>query len=470
MIKVFVKPVLIACVLMLSGCMGKKVNYRPLLSEGEQVGSILIRNVTLFNGKDTVAIEAQDVFIKGGEIEWVGNTGTGAGFAAKLIDGTGKFLSPGFTDTHVHLMATGAVPWHGVAPDAKHNLEAFLACGITTVFDLGGVSSMLDKLEKKVADGKIPGPNILNTHSPITAPESHPIPTIKQLMKGPAGKMLANMIVTADEVADAKPIVADMKKKNVDYIKLICDQIPPGSPILKEEVMKAIIDESHSAGYKVFVHIGSPENAMAAVHSGADVIAHFPWRGALTAEQARQIAAAKVKMIFTLAGFDGVGHMCMGNFEASEVEKNHSHEEVYGPASGAEGKKILEQPVLGEFAKEVNANMEVWKSNVRLLNNAGVEFLVGTDSPIPGAYEGGSFHRELEVMNQMGIPNGTLMKSATSGPAGVIPGKNNWGTIEAGKKADLVLLDGNPLKDIRETRNINLVIKSGTVYTPLNNQ
>ena len=167
--------------------MGCKDYYtKELVKKSNNTFPILITEVTIFNGKDSVLILNKDVFIENGFIKVITNHYAPAkGKSYKTINGKGKTLMPGLIDAHVHLSGSGCVPWKNVNANETYNLSAYLHSGITTVYDMGGIASSLEKLSKKVEKGKLLGPYIYHSHIPITIENSHPIPLSKEMLGWP---------------------------------------------------------------------------------------------------------------------------------------------------------------------------------------------------------------------------------------------------------------------------------------------
>ena len=340
--------------------------------------SLLITNVTIFNGRDSVLLENRNVLVENGEIKAI--IKSEIPFKEKKIDGTGKFLIPGFIDAHVHLSGSGAVPWANVKPDMEYNLKAYLQTGITTVYDLGGLASELNKLAAKVEKREVLGPSIFHTHIPITVPNSHPIPLSKEILTWPLNKMVEMISPVIKTPEDAPKVIKNYLEKEVDYVKIICDQIPPGSPEMSLKQMKAVAQVAHDNGKKVIAHIGSPDNAIAAVEAGIDVLAHGIWRERLNEEQATRIAQSQIPIIYTAAAFHNVSEIQNGNFQHSALDKELVPAEILDPVTGDKGKDVHQQNIMNEFFKQVADEHKNLELNFKLLKQHEAKILVGTDS------------------------------------------------------------------------------------------
>ncbi len=437
-------------------------NNMGLIGKVENTKPILIRNVSIFNGETDSLMRNKTVLIRDGVIVNI----TSEKYEAVnnefyIIDGKGKTLMPGLIDSHVHLQGNGAVPWKKVKVSFENNLSAYVYSGITTVYDLGGISSRSEKLKTSILSDKFIGPDIYHSHIPITVKNGHPIPLNKEMLPWPLKSMVNLVMPTISSPTEAKTLIKSYSKQKIDYVKIICDEIPVGSPQMTFDEMKAICDESHALGFKVFVHIGSPENAIDAVNAGADILAHGIWRGKLTDEQADIIANSGVPIIYTLAGFVNVNEINHGHFTPSEIDELLIPRGVILPVSDSNGLDVHNQKVMNEFFDDVSRNQPYWLSNFNLLHQRNVHIIVGTDSSLPGTYAGSTYYQELDELSEFGLSNFDILKGATSLASKLFLRNPNFGTVEIGKKANLLLLNGNPLLDLSVVKHPELILLNG---------
>ncbi|MFY0607505.1 MAG: amidohydrolase family protein [Cyclobacteriaceae bacterium] len=439
---------------------------KKLVEIDQNSGPILITGVNIFDGKTNSLIENRDVFIKNGFIATIADSIVSTeGY--QTIDGRGKTLMPGLIDSHVHLSGSGAVPWENESANMEYNLSAYLYSGITAVYDLGGLAGDLSKIAEKVDNRDIIGPSIYHTHIPITVKNSHPIPLTKQMLPWPLKSLVNAISPTIDDISDAKNLIEKYLKNDVDYVKVICDQIPPGSPEMTFEQLKALIDEAHKSDKKVFAHIGSPENAISAVEAGADILAHGIWRGKLSPEQADIIAASKIPIVYTISGFYNVSKIHNGEYQPSDLDRYLVPDHILSPVTGENGKDVHQQDVMNSFFEDVNNQSAFWLHNFRLLHDRGVPILVGTDSNLPGTYAGSTYFQEMNLLKKFGLSNFEILTGATYLSSRLFLDNPDFGLVGEGKRANLLLIDGNPLENIELIQSPHLILLNGNIVEKL---
>lgn len=443
------------------GACSKNAND-PLVEKSSHSESILIKKVHIFNGRDREIMSPKDVLIQDGIIKSISDE-IEENPNQIVINGAGQTLMPGMVDAHVHLSGSGAVPWENHKADVIYNLQAYLYAGVTTVYDLGGLAGDISEFSDQIETGEILGPRVFNTHIPITVKNAHPIPLTEIMLPWPLKSMVNTISPTIDHVSEAPKLIEKYTSKEIDYVKIICDQIPPGSPEMNFEQLQALVAASHKAGKKVFVHIGSPENAMNAIKAGADVLAHGVWRGKLSEEQASFIARSNVPIIYTISGFKNVAHIHNGVFKPNELDQKLVPQEVLVPVTLEKGKDVHQQKVMNNFFKDVSAHSGYWEQNFTLLYQKGARILVGTDSNLPGTYAGSTYYQELDELKNFGMTNFEILTGATFLNAKLFLEHPDFGFVGVDMQADLLLIDGNPLEDLQLVKKPNLIIKSGEI-------
>lgn len=441
--------------------LGPLMDTPPLLAARPAPAVLFFHDVSVFTGAEPTARPHCDVVVQGGKVVSVRPTGGSAPAGAEIVEGAGRTLLPGYIDAHTHVIGSGGGPWAPSRTSDAHNLEAYAWAGVTTTFVLGGLASELASLEKAMSAGKFIGPRLWYTHTPITTPGGHPLLVGKEIFPWPMSALVASMVPQPSTPAAAEAAVADTVARDVHFVKAIVDRLPPSAPVMSEEIVRALAEASHKRGKKLFVHIGTIEDALSAVRAGADVLAHGIYRGAVSPAQAEEIARRKVPLIFTYAGWVRTAAIARGDFKPSDLDRATVPSAILESVGGDAGRIYCMTGAMGEFGAALLENERFWKDNVRVLHAAGVIMLVGTDSPLPGVFPGSSYHEEMRLLVEAGIPPGEVLLGATSRAAAVLG--LEVGRVEDGRPADLVLVKGDPVADIKDAAAVEMVLLRGKV-------
>ena len=385
----------------------------------------VIENVRVFDGEE--CLPASTVVLGEGKIIGLG-TKIQVPPGADVIDGTGMMLLPGLFDAHVHV-------WHA------DNLKQSLVFGVTTVVDMFMDVKTMTALKKLQATKGRAGdlaylisPGIL-----ATSPGGH-------------GTQYGLPIPTLSKPEDAGPWVADRVKEGSDFIKIIWDD---GSaygmtrPTLDSATVAAVIAAAHKQGRQAIIHAATQAQCREALEAGVDGLAHLFFDNAYDPEFGRLAARKGAFVIPTLAGLE--------NFGAGSAAASLTADPALSPFLTPDDHQMLAMTFPftvqeGAYAAEERA--------IRQLADAGVPILAGTDAPNPGTTFGASLHRELELLVKAGLPPLEALRSATSIPAETF-GLSDRGRIREGITADCVLVEGDPTRDIKDTRRIVAVWRAG---------
>jgi imidazolonepropionase-like amidohydrolase len=392
---------------------------------------------------------------------------------AQVIDATGKFLIPGLTDSHLHLTGAGEP-----AGSRDFFLPLLLANGITTVRDMGGYLQSLVPLREEIRDGKRLGPEIF-----------FPGP----YLDGDPPSFQPSLVVTNPTQAtdDVQSLVA----QRVDFIKV--------QSILSRTAYFAIADAAKQQHISFVGHVPDRVTAAEASDAGQKSIEHLTgvlracssaeprlmeeqFRGAPKNEtpqgsHAREIGWQR-ELLSTYSG-----KTC--DALIAKLRSNHTwqtptlvllrHDAYPTPRSDAAAADLLPYvpKTIVSTWKDVRKKQDQLASPpefelrdqlferssqvVAKMKTAGVGILAGTDSPAPELVPGFSLHEELALLTQAGLSPMQALQAATKNPADFMEISQKQGTIEVGKNADLLLLDANPLDDIRNTEKIRALVIHG---------
>ena len=398
-----------------------------LLADPEPApGALLLSNAVVFDGTGT-GPKRGDVAIVDGLFS------AGAPADARAVDLDGRFIMPGLIDVHTHLaeqpeieMAEGMEP---LLPGTKGHLVAAgargaLRMGITTVRDVGARDDSVLEVRQAMRYGAFLGPRILCCGKIISA-------------TSPGGRLFADMYREADGPDEMRKAVREQIRRGADFIKIMMTgarsvelENPGPSQVTRAEVA-AVVEEAHRLGYRVAAHCEGLDGTVLAIEEGVDTIEHGFYLNERP-DLLDQMAAAGQTLVPTLSFLDDVANQTHDSWSEHLVDR-------------------------GEF------NVEQATKTLQSAINAGVSIAMGFDSkPETSAAS------ELVRMVEAGMTSQAALTAATSAGAAAIGLGHLIGTIEHGKLADVVVVDGDPLQDVAiltDPARIHTVLRSGHVVT-----
>ncbi|MCS7476906.1 amidohydrolase family protein [Umezawaea endophytica] len=340
-----------------------------------------------------------------------------------VVDAGGGTVLPGLIDAHVHLV-----------PGA---LAQSLTFGVTTVLDMFSKPDLVANA-KEQAGSRANVADLRSSGVGATAPDGHP-----SLMYAP--------IPTVTAPDQAERFVADRIAEGSDYLKVISG-VGGLWPSLDSDTINALVTAAHARGLVVVAHVSSTAGLDQVVSAGVDVVAHIPVDAVLDQALVDRIAAAGIAVGPTLATIENT---LGGQGDAAVVADPR-----LADALGDAWVRRLTSDTSGWSGRAMPPYSRA-EDNVRRLADAGVTLLAGTDAPNPGTVFGASLHRELELLVRCGLSPTQALTAATAEPARVF-GLADRGRVAVGRRADLVLVSGDPLADITATRAIDRIWRTGT--------
>lgn len=390
--------------------------------------SFAVRNARVFDGERV--IESATVVVTDGRIVAVGADATiPAGVIP--IDATGKTLLPGLIDAHTH-------SWGDAQRDA-------LRFGVTTAIDMHGDSGRLPALKSdRESLARTDQADLWAAGTALTVPGGH-------------GTQYGFPIPTIDASTDIPAFVGARIAEGSDFIKIILEDLSVYSadqrwPTLTATQAGSIVAATHAAGRLAVAHVSRHQDAEAIVAAGVDGLAHIFVDAPASAAF---IAAAKAGDVFVIptlsvmAGGSGAGD---GRSLTADERVKPYLTRAQTASLGTGFAAIERNPRLRDNAM----------ASVRDLHVAGVTVLAGTDAGNPGTAHGASLHGEIEMLVRAGLSAQDALIAATSAPAKRF-GMAERGRIATGMRADMILVAGDPLRDITATRAIAVVWKNGFV-------
>ena len=392
-------------------------------------------NAVLIDGTGAAAVEHATVLIRGAIIEAAGPSGqVKIPAGAAVTDLHGRVLMPGLADMHVHLLGG----WDGHAVDMlgyRRYMNALLYAGVTTVLDTGNVQPYIVQLRAETAAGRLLGPHIycvggiVDGADPVWPPISYAVASVGQVA----------------------PVVKGLKRDNVDLIK--------GYVGLSHAVLERLVEEGRKVSLKVIVDQWQRNGSPDLVEDGIYGFAHLPTR-LLSPDTVRFMQEHNTVFISTLIVHESQTRNRLRDltFLDDPLVRDTS------PPSFLEG---LRAEAARKLDADEAAHARRWEklqqnamANAKALFRAGVLLAAGTDAPYPGDMQGEGLHHELELLVAAGLTPLEAITVATRNAARLI-GAGDWGTIEAGKAATLIVVDGRPDRNISDTRKVVEVMLRG---------
>jgi imidazolonepropionase-like amidohydrolase len=402
-------------------------------------GSVAITNVRIIDGNGGVPIEHGTIIIENQHIAAVGNSSeVQVPRSVKRIDGMGGSVLPGLADMHVHLLGGT----DGVGLDIlgyQKYLNALLYAGVTTVMDTGNVEPFVLQLRAETRSGRVLGPRIY---------------CVGPILDGadPVWPALSIAIASKDQIPR---IVESLAAEKVDFIKLYVG--------LSDQLVRTISAEAKKRNLRTIIDQWSRNGSADIAQEGIAGFAHFPSHH-IGDETIATIKAHNVFLISTLAVQEsGLGRRFadltfLDDPLIADTTPKYALDALRKKYGGLSAEQLAAQST---FTTRVD--LKGAESNVPRFRDAGILFAAGTDAIYPGDFQGEGLHRELELLVESGLSPLEAITAATKSAAAIVNASAEWGTLEAGKLANLVIVDGKPDRRISDTRRITVVIKEGAI-------
>jgi imidazolonepropionase-like amidohydrolase len=416
---------------------------------------ILYEGARLIAGDRSPVIEHSALLVENGGITAVGRRGdVKAPAGAPRVDLSGKTLMPAMINVHVHIGYEGYTSWgaENYTPDnvLDHlQREAFYGVGVTQSVGSSPTDASI-QFERDQAAGKFPPASRFLFMPGMAPPDGGPDAV---LLKGTQALKAVYEVSTPEE---ARTAVKSMASRNLTSLKIWVDDRRGTYPKMTPEVYTAIIDEAHKHGMKVHAHATTLADQKAVVRAGIDVLVHTVGSEKLDDEY---LALLKEKKPYwtTVIGLGDRTELCDANDSFAA--------QTLAPALVATIRATTEArplaPSCGPRSPNAATREATLAYNFPKMIAAGARLVLGTDAGISSGYTFGSAdHHEIARWVEFGLPPADAIVAATSRAAEVL-GLKDSGTLASGKRADFIVLDANPLENIRHSRQISAVYLAG---------
>lgn len=443
--------------------------------------AVCIQNITTIDPQEGARVN-QTVILRDGKIFRIAPTAElKLSPTNTIIDGTGKFLIPGLWDAHIHFAYIPSL--------APRMFDLFLLYGITSVRDTGGELNFVSHWRENSRANPTDAPRVM-----IAGPLLDGVPTVYDGSPGhpplAAGSATIEQIVRKVEVLDSA---------KVDFLKAY--------EMLTPEQFNKIMELAKAKGYRVTGHVPLSMDVITASNAGLGGMEHMRNLEISCASNADELLAMRGKML--KEGQNAPGGELRSGIHAAQREiaiKNYDENKAneilqvllknqtwqtptlalntsqtrlpynrpewqesfsYIPDSiSSEWMSIIEQAAVAKLPPFRQQYSDWMLMMAKKVYDTGIPMMAGTDTPIAFLTPGMSLHEELVVMSEAGIPNQEILKTATINPAKYFQLDNELGSIKEGFWADLLIVDANPLDNIRNTQRISAVFKQGKFYGP----
>ena len=438
-----------------------------------------ISDVTVVNVEHQQLLPGKTVLINGSVISGIESSGKmKIPEKALIIDGKGKFLMPGLTDAHVHFFQSGGlftrpdvmdlrqysdyeneIAW--VHTNMEDQLRRYLKAGITTVIDPGSTIRFLEQ-RKSFADKSF-APSIVMTGPLITTYEPQVYKDLKE-------DEPFYLVKSAEE---AKAAVQKQLAFHPDFIKIwfitgksVQDSVNKFLPFVK-----AAMEEAHKNKLRVAVHATERFTAEQAAANGCDFLVHSVDDEIVSDGFIQLLKKNNVTLCPTLTVMHNYNTTFLQENDFSSYELANANPVTLG--SLLELKYLPDTAIVGSMRRKgikrtiaANRKDSIMRLNLKKLADAGVSIATGTDAGNIGTLHATSYTHELDAMRQSGMSNWQILQASTIHGAKAVGMEKEWGSIAIGKKANLLLLDSNPVDNLENLRALDLIINRGVLIEP----
>lgn len=430
--------------------------------------SWLIQDARIFVGDGRV-IESGAVLVRRGKIEAIyeGTSPDAKSLNAEKIEAAGKTLLPGLIDTHVHLGVTGGFPDDWTKFDAKKSseraLQSYLFSGVTAVRSVGDALEGMIELRKRFSTGEKLGTELFFCGPLFTAEGGHGTEYARFLPENMRASFNAQFVRLPKTPEEAQKQVADLAAARVDAIKGVLEVGTEGYSFHRMEIplLQAVAEEARAKNLPLAVHTGGSRDVADAIAIGADSIEHGSMHDEIPDASLAGMKAKGIALAPTLSVVEGLTSFSRGEIALLKrsLVQQVTPKELLESSERAASSDALKN--MREGLSQFPMSLEQGRRNLVNAWRAGVMLVTGSDAGNFYVLHGPTVQREIELWVEAGIPIEVALQAATLNAAKLLRADHRIGTVEKGKEATLLLVDGNPLQDVRALSAISMVMMKG---------
>jgi imidazolonepropionase-like amidohydrolase/ABC-type multidrug transport system permease subunit len=441
---------------------------RILDRERARTHNWLIQNARIFVGNGKV-IESGAVLISNGRIEniYEGNSPDAKSLNADAIDAAGKTILPGLIDVHVHLGASGGFPEdftkYDPAKGAERALESYLYCGVTTVRSAGDRLDDLLKWRQQFGSGEKLGTDLFFCGPLFTAEGGHGTEYARFIPEAMRASFNAQFVRTPANAEEARKQVDDLAAQHVDAIKGVLEAGVPGYTFnrMNVHILRAVVEEAHGRKLPVAIHTGNSQDVIDAVALGTDSVEHGSFLDEISDATIAEMKSKGIAYDPTLSVVEGFTNFAKGDttlLKRSLVQQVTPKDLLSGTEKAATSEQFKG---LRNGLQHYPMSLQTGGNNLLKAWRAGVMLVTGSDAGNFLVMHGATVQHEIELWVAAGIPAEVALQAATNNAAKLLRADSHLGTVEKGKDATLLIVDGNPLQDVRALSAISAVFLKG---------
>jgi imidazolonepropionase-like amidohydrolase len=413
---------------------------------------IVLNHATVIDGTGAAPAEDVALIMADGKIREMGPAaGIEIPEGARVVDVSGKYIMPGIINLHGHVgMTKGLVQdiKNYTRENADENLKTYALYGVTTTTSMGTDADIIVEIRDEQRRGKVNGARVFTALQGFTALGGYPT-------KVPGVKGVAQEVASA---AQAQARVDQLADKGADIAKMWVDTHHGEYPKISEEIRKAIIEQAHKRRMLAFAHLYELADAKGLMDAGLDMMAHSVRDKVVDKDLISKIKSRNATYVPTLMR------------EISTYVYSEPPEWLDDPfftqrvdAATIHGVKTKLQAAQSDpkTVEQGKQDLKMAMRNLKLLADAGVRIGFGTDTGPPARFPGFFEHMEMELMVESGLKPMDVIVAFSKTASETLRVQKEFGTLAKGKAADLIVLEKNPLENIRNTRSIDAVYLAG---------